>query len=110
MTLKKLSILIGSIVGAITITTTAIQVDKHYAKAAEVQQIEWRLDQKIIKDRVNTLQERIWMLEDRYGIDTSKMAPEIREEIRNLRSERQQLDKELHILLEQIREKNGRIQ
>jgi len=109
MTLKKISILVGSIVGAITIVTTVIQVDKHYAKAAEVQQIEWRLDQKIIKDRVNALQERIWLLEDRYGIDTREMAPEIREEIRKLKAERQQLDKELDVLLEQIREKNGRM-
>lgn len=109
MTLKKLSILVGAIVGSITIVTTVIQVDKYYAKAAEVQHIEWRLDQKIISDRVNALQERIWRLEDRYGIDTTKMTPEIREEIRKLKVERQQLDKELDILLEQIREKNGRM-
>lgn len=109
MTLRRLSILVGAIVGSITIVTTAIQVDRYYAKAAEVQQIEWRLDQKIIQDRVNALQERIWRLEDRYGIDTTEMAPEIREEIRKLKAERKHLDKELDILLEQMRKENGRM-
>ena len=60
--------------------------------AAEVKKIGYRLDQKIQQDRVDSLQERLWKLEDRYP-DLTKMPQEIKDEYRKLKSEKETLEK-----------------
>jgi hypothetical protein len=52
--------------------------DARYAKTEYVTQIEQRLDAKILKDRADALQERMWRLEDRYGCDEAQRMDEYR--------------------------------
>lgn len=100
MTWKKLSLVLGIILAFMSIGGSAYQIDKRFAKAEQVQQIEWRLDQKIIKDRVEALQERIWRLEDRYY--NEKMPEEVKDEVRKLKHEKELLSNELNKLIERI--------
>jgi hypothetical protein len=77
----------ASLVGfIITIITAYFAIDSHYAKAAEVKKLELRLEQKIVADRSEKLQERIWKFEDRYP-DKSKAPREVQEAWRVLEKE-----------------------
>jgi len=49
--------------------------------------VDKRLDLKILKDRADALQSRMWKLEDRYGMDVSKMPDGVREQYRELKKE-----------------------
>jgi hypothetical protein len=73
---------------------TAFTIDSRYAKSEEiaiikdyVQQVDKRLELKILKDRANALQERMWKIEDRYGMEIAKMPEEVREQYRELKKE-----------------------
>jgi hypothetical protein len=77
----------------VTIFTAYFAIDSHYAKAAEMKilaaenkRLEMRLDQKIVSDRSDSIQQRIWKLEDRYP-DRRKAPPEIQEMWRQLEKE-----------------------
>lgn len=54
-----------------------------------------RLEQKILSDRANYLQERIWKLEDRYR--NKQMPQTIIEDIRKLKKEQRMIEKLLII-------------
>jgi len=69
-------------------------LDKNYASAAELQKIEQRLDYKIKSDQFNSIQERIWKLEDRYTT-TNTMPETVKEEFRKLQIEKELLEKHL---------------
>jgi hypothetical protein len=62
---------IGAVAGSIIVIATAIgllfYLDAYVAKAKDVEQLEIRLDQKILQDRIDFLQAQIWKIEDRYG-------------------------------------------
>ena len=65
--------IIGATIGLFTIIGTFFTVDNRYAKQDQVEIIEEkikvvdkRLDLKIMRDRGDYLQERIWKVEDRY--------------------------------------------
>lgn len=62
-------------------------LDVQYAKAEDVQRIEQRLEFKITKDRYETIQERMWKLEDRFP-DKRRMPSSVLEEYRQLESEK----------------------
>src|SRR5262245_36599968 len=58
-------------------------VDNRYHHADDALQgrsdlvlVEMRLDQKIMADRLNNVQMRIWRMEDRYGVNMNKAATE----------------------------------
>ena len=104
--MKKLSIVLGVIIALITIATTVNKLDGRWAKSKEVeilneeiQQTQTRLEQKIQEDRSYNIQERIWKLEDRYGFDFEQMPPEIIDQYRRLKSDKEKIDKELNQLL-----------
>lgn len=67
-----------------------------FASAVEVQQLEKRLDTKILEDRLFTTQERIWKIEDRYH--KMEIPPDVSEQLRILERERKSLEKELDII------------
>jgi len=86
--------IIAAIIGIGTVVGTAFTVDSRYAKSAEVDSIsayiasvDDRLDIKILKDRADALQSRMWKLEDRYGMDIAKMPDDVREQYRELKKE-----------------------
>lgn len=90
-------------------------VDNRYAHTAEMHDhkaelilIEMRLDQKIMNDRVNALQNRIWKMEERYG-PQMELAKEGRddaamEEYRALMTEKHELERQLQNIESRIME------
>ena len=80
-------------VTAIVLTTLGFEA--RYAKSAYVVQVEQRLDQKITQDRVDNIQNRIWKLEDRYGLECVDCPPVVKDEYRELQKEKEQLENKL---------------
>jgi hypothetical protein len=79
---------------------TAFTIDSRYAKQDEVKQVkkeikevDKRLDHKILKDRADMVQERMWKLEDRYV--EKKMPKAVTEAIRDLQKEYDDIIKQL---------------
>lgn len=73
---------------------TAFTIDSRYAKVGDileineyVEQVDKRLELKILKDRADAIQERMWKIEDRYGMEIAKMPEEVREQYRELKKE-----------------------
>tara|TARA_R100001244_G_scaffold119415_1_gene89055 strand:- start:592 stop:921 length:330 start_codon:yes stop_codon:yes gene_type:complete len=96
--MNRISTWLAVVVGIITLLGgalgTAFTIDSRYAKSEEiaiikdyVQQVDKRLELKILKDRANALQERMWKIEDRYGMEIAKMTEEVREQYRELKKE-----------------------
>ena len=79
--------LIAVAVGLSTLLGTAFTIDSRYAKTDYVEQIDKRLELKILKDRANALQERMWKIEDRYGMEVSDMPEDKRDQYRKLKKE-----------------------
>jgi len=80
------------------------------ALAAKVEMVSERLEQKIIQDRMDKLQERMWSMEDRWGekfmVEKNRihdtldellhfMTPEARDHYRRLWKEYEELEAEL---------------
>ena len=62
-------------------------LDATFAKCAEVKAIERRLDYKIESDTLNTLQERLWKMEDRYGPNPDKIPdPGVKQQMKELKT------------------------
>ena len=104
MILNKEKSQIAFIVAITTLLGTAFTVDNRYAKQTQttakidsveqtIQKVEQRLDKKILKDRADVLQERIWKYEDRY--EDKPMPDSIKEVIRDLQKEFDDVTKEL---------------
>jgi len=77
-------------------------VDNRYAKQQKIiqmqeiiEEIDERLDSKILTDQITAKQERIWLLEDRYLKTKDKI---LQDEIRKLNLEIEELKKELEKL------------
>ena len=86
--------LIAVVVGFSTMMGTAFTIDSRYAKVGEmsevneyVQQVDERLELKILKDRADAIQERMWKIEDRYGMDVAEMPEDKRDQYRKLKKE-----------------------
>ena len=99
--MKKLQLLRSVLLGIIALIGTGLSAEKYFAKEKALQQLEMRVDQKIISDRAFDLQERIWKFEDRYGSDCSKMPAEVKEEYRKLIEEKKVQEKQLELILEE---------
>jgi len=100
---KLITIIITIIVALAGFISTTYVLDARWAKADDVQQLSLRLDLKILTDRSNAIQERLWKLEDRYGagvpgIPLSEVPDLIKEEFRKLQEEL----KIIHLKTEQI--------
>jgi hypothetical protein len=63
----KALITIGGLLSLIVGSTLAVET--RYAHEADVEQIAMRLDDKIRRDRCFAIQQRIWALQDRYGLN-----------------------------------------
>jgi len=81
-------ILLGSVVGA------WVFADDRWAKAEQVNVLMVRFDQHTSQEKADWLQQRIWVLEDRYNQGT--MPVSVKEEYR-------QLKKQLNDLLNKLR-------
>jgi hypothetical protein len=92
--MNKINTWVALLIGISTLGGAMFAIDARYAKTEEisdikdyVQQIDRRLEIKILKDRANALQERTWKIEDRYGMDIAKMPETVREQYRTLNKE-----------------------
>ena len=92
--MNKISTWIALLIGLTTLVGTMFALDNRYAKTEDlsdiesyVEQVDQRLELKILKDRANAVQERMWKIEDRYGMEVAKMSEEVRGQYRELKKE-----------------------
>jgi hypothetical protein len=83
----------------IAVGAAYVSVDQRYAHAEEVKKLEMRLEQKILEDRSQSIQERIWRYEDRAERSRSR-APELVDAMRRLQSEKTAVDSQIKIINE----------
>ena len=92
--MNKMNTLIAVVVGFSTMMGTAFTIDSRYAKVGDileineyVEQVDKRLELKILKDRADAIQERMWKIEDRYGMNIAEMPKDRRDQYRKLKKE-----------------------
>jgi hypothetical protein len=92
--MTKISTIVALAIGLCTMVGTAFTIDSRYAKIEQINEVQSfaelvdkRLELKILKDRADALQNRMWKLEDRYGMDVSKMPEGVRGQYRELKKE-----------------------
>lgn len=79
------STVLALVVGGTTATYQGVAfVDARYAKSADAQLTNLRLEEKILTDRVAAIQSRIWSLDDRYGVDLFEAPGPVKEEYRQM--------------------------
>jgi len=98
--MNKANTLIALFIGVSTMLGTAFTIDSRYAKEADVQEvkeeiekIDRRLELKILKDRADYLQERIWKYEDRY--EDKEIPREVKEMMRTMQKEFDEIMKKI---------------
>ena len=103
-TWQKVTAIVGALVIIATVVGATVKIDTRYAKQTQIQTqigqvseavtyVGKRLDQKILQDRINDLQDRIWKIEDRYR--GRVMPQDAIEAIRQYRKEIKQLERQL---------------
>lgn len=95
MNLKKISVILGLIISLTVIVGAAAKLDGRWAKTERLVMVEQRLDQKIIQDRINAIQERLWRLQDKYGDMVANMPEAIRDQYRRLLKEIKECEEQL---------------
>jgi len=95
MSLKKISVILGLVISLTVIVGAGAKLDRRWAKTDQLVMVAQRLDQKIIQDRINAIQERLWRLEDKYGNTIADMPETIRDQYRRLLKEIKDLEKRL---------------
>lgn len=75
-----------TILGIISIFAGALFfLEDRYAKCADMSELSRRLDYKIEGDKLMTMQQRLWQLEDRYA--TRDKSTEIKQDMRKLQAD-----------------------
>jgi len=100
--MKKAGAWIAVMVGITTLMGAVWRLDSRYVKQIEidsvktsVEQVSARLDNKIATDRMNAIQERLWYLEDKFGMEIKEMPEAIRTHYRKLKQELEEINKKL---------------
>ena len=96
--MKKIRNILGIIIAVGAVIGILFSLDAYVAKAKDVQQLEIRLDQKILQDRSDFLQEQIWKFEDRYGYNLGEMKEDMRDRYRRLKKSLEDAKNKLRIL------------
>ena len=76
-----------------TAFSTFFFFDARYADSAYVEQVAMRLDQKILSDRLQVIQQRVWQLEDRHR--GQSMPQSVLDEYRRLIEEKKRIEKQI---------------
>ena len=86
---------IGTVLTIITLLFGSwLYIDKTKADAASVEKLEQRLDRKILKDDMREMQQRVWVLKDRFGEQLERASSTIKEEYRELVEELKEIKEE----------------
>ena len=95
--LEKLKALAACIVALITLIGLVFGIyfymENRYALAEELNKVKQRLDYKIKADQLKSVQDRIWVIEDRY--QSRRMDPTTMEELRKLKESKESIKGEL---------------
>ena len=105
--MKNLQTLIAVTLGICSLIGIILATDTYFAKAKDMKMLELRVDQKIQQDYNRDLQERIWRIEDKFGIDCSKMPENVRKTYREMKEEKELQDKILEELIKKAQGKNN---
>ena len=93
---KEMKLLVGTLTCLVTFAGIFYgcheYLDDRYALAESLKATQQRLDMKITADQLNQVQQRIWLLEDRYK--GKKMDTTVSEEYRTLQEQKQMLIEE----------------
>lgn len=98
---KKISLYAGTFLALASIVGILFTLDNYVAKAADVEKLSRRLDLKIMMDVGRDLQNRIWMLKDRY--EGRSMPLHIKKQIRCLQEDLNKVNADI----QQLRRKDG---
>lgn len=86
-------------------------IDVRYVKTSELDAVRsaatltnLRLEEKILTDRVQAIQERIWLIEDRYGKELLSAAPSVKEEHRQMLTDLAEIDREIQSVMDAYRQ------
>ena len=94
--MKKTQIIIGILIGVITLTGLVYQGFCYFAPASELAVVSRRLDIKILTDQRDYIQRRIWEIEDRYNYGV--IPNEVRRHLHDLKIRLQEIDRQLNTL------------
>jgi hypothetical protein len=89
--MARILTIISCLVALMTVIGGLMAADARYAKEQRLCKVEQRLEQKILTDRLFQLRQRMWNLEDHYGIVPAQSM----EEYRLLKQELELLDRNL---------------
>lgn len=93
MNMKSIVSLVG---GLSLIIGTAFAVDSHYAKAEDHVRLASSFKTYVAESRADTLQERIWEMEDRLRYTTDKKEQvQLKQRLRELRAELEKVDRQI---------------
>ncbi len=105
--LKSGVIVLGAIFTMFAIFFSGFQYNEStYAKESHLVFVDYKVDVKILDDRINRLQDREWALEDKLAA-MDKLDPEyhtVNGILRKARAERERLNKELQIVIGKYRD------
>jgi hypothetical protein len=100
MSWQKLSVIVGVLIGIVTLVGVGFKVDAFYARADEVRgfatKLEYtnkRLEQKIKQDSLYNLKKRSWAIEDRLATKGKDLA---------LQREKREIDHQVQILEDEL--------
>lgn len=85
--------ILGSIVTVASLAGGIVAVEERYAHAQDLKNVRIQLEQKILEDRLDRTQERIWRIEDRGMRSMSDL-----ENRRRLEMEKQRLEQQLKMI------------
>lgn len=78
--------------------------EAYFAKAAELEQVELRLDQKIVNDAVDQTDQRLWAIEQRnQGKTFEKWSVRDQKEYRELQRKSQDLETKQKVIMERVK-------
>ena len=104
---EKIGVILGAVISILTVIAfifgAYLHLDSKFAEEEKVEEVklnvekvEKRLDFKIVKDKFQAVQERMWNLEDRHGgRDLEGADQSVKEEYRNLQVQQKELKEEL---------------
>jgi membrane protein insertase Oxa1/YidC/SpoIIIJ len=99
--LKNYKSIIAILTGLVLIVSTAFAIDHYYAHDTDLAQLSLNFEQYRTDQRLDSIQDRIWQVEDRIKKEGEK--PELLERLRELKAEQQKMQDKTKELYRQSR-------